>query len=130
MEEALQKIEGERQYDLIILDQQLPGVSGLLRGRRFCANQTQVAETGRSALEPEQEKQTVIKWKEVAKLVAGMAANQTLTHGVFAFVGDLPLKVLGVVPEKLNTGRGDLLVNRARGAALFPHGFVNDECAQ
>lgn len=33
-EAALRKIEGESQYDLIILDQQLPGVSGLELLRR------------------------------------------------------------------------------------------------
>lgn len=38
----------------------------------------------------------MIKWKEVAKFFAGVAANQTLTHGVFALKGDLPLQILGV----------------------------------
>lgn len=39
----------------------------------------------------------MIKWKEVAKFFAGVAANQTLTHGAFALSGDLPLRILGVV---------------------------------
>ena len=39
----------------------------------------------------------MFKWKEVAKFFAGVAANQTLTHGAFALGGDLPLRILGVV---------------------------------
>lgn len=39
----------------------------------------------------------MIKWKEVAKFFAGVAANQTLTHGAFALSGDLPLRILGIV---------------------------------
>lgn len=38
----------------------------------------------------------MIKWKEVAKFFAGVAANQTLTHGAFALKGDLPLEILGI----------------------------------
>lgn len=46
----------------------------------------------------------MIKWKEVAKFLAGVAANQTLTHGAFALMGDLPLKILGVTyTRELNT---------------------------
>lgn len=39
----------------------------------------------------------MIKWKEVAKFFAGVAANQTLTHAAFALSGDLPLRILGIV---------------------------------
>lgn len=47
----------------------------------------------------------MIKWKEVAKFFAGVAGNQTLTHGVFALMGDLPLKILGVTyTRELNIG--------------------------
>ena len=47
----------------------------------------------------------MIKWKEVAKFFAGVAGNQTLTHGVFALIGDLPLKILGVTyTRELNIG--------------------------
>lgn len=46
----------------------------------------------------------MIKWKEVAKFFAGVAGNQTLTHGAFALMGDLPLKILGVsYTRELNT---------------------------
>lgn len=47
----------------------------------------------------------MIKWKEVAKFFAGVAANQTLTHGAFALKGDLPLPILGITyTRELNTG--------------------------
>lgn len=47
----------------------------------------------------------MIKWKEVAKFFAGVAANQTLTHGAFALKGDLPLTILGVTyTRELNVG--------------------------
>lgn len=46
----------------------------------------------------------MIKWKEVAKFFSGVAANQTLTHGVFALKGDLPLEILGITyTRELNT---------------------------
>lgn len=47
----------------------------------------------------------MIKGKEVAKFFSGVAANQTLTHGAFALMGDLPLTILGVTyTRELNIG--------------------------
>lgn len=69
----------------------------------------------------------MIKWKEVAKFLAGVAANQTLTHGVFALKGDLPLQILGVAyTRELNIG-AVIFWLIVLVLLVTTHGFVNDQ---